>query len=98
MQPIFRLLLIFSLIRRYNSAKIPLDGQNPCIAWRINVYVFEVRTQMKSDIHPNYHEITVIMSDGSEFKTRSTYGAEGVGRVLSSYSAVTVSPSETLSL
>ncbi|MEQ9122006.1 MAG: 50S ribosomal protein L31 [Alphaproteobacteria bacterium] len=32
---------------------------------------------MKADIHPDYHEITVIMSDGSEFKTRSTYGKEG---------------------
>ena len=32
---------------------------------------------MKSDIHPDYHEITVIMTDGSEYKTRSTYGKEG---------------------
>mgnify|MGYP006287151155 FL=1 len=32
---------------------------------------------MKKDIHPNYHEITVVMTDGSEFKTRSTYGKEG---------------------
>jgi large subunit ribosomal protein L31 len=38
---------------------------------------FEVCIVMKADIHPNYHEITVVMSDGSEFKTRSTYGAEG---------------------
>ena len=32
---------------------------------------------MKSDIHPDYHEITVIMTDGTEFKTRSCWGAEG---------------------
>ena len=32
---------------------------------------------MKKDIHPEYHEITVVMTDGSEFKTRSTYGAAG---------------------
>ena len=32
---------------------------------------------MKSDIHPDYHEITVVMTDGTEFKTRSTYGKEG---------------------
>ena len=32
---------------------------------------------MKKDIHPDYHEITVIMTDGTEFKTRSTYGAAG---------------------
>jgi large subunit ribosomal protein L31 len=32
---------------------------------------------VKSDIHPDYHEITVVMTDGSTFKTRSTYGKEG---------------------
>ena len=32
---------------------------------------------MKKDIHPDYHEITVQLTDGSEFKTRSTYGAAG---------------------
>ena len=32
---------------------------------------------MKSDIHPDYHEITVVMTDGTEFKTRSTYGKAG---------------------
>ncbi len=29
---------------------------------------------MKKDIHPDYHEITVIMTDGTEFITRSTWG------------------------
>jgi large subunit ribosomal protein L31 len=32
---------------------------------------------MKKDIHPDYHEITVILTDGSEFTTRSTWGAAG---------------------
>ena len=32
---------------------------------------------MKKDIHPDYHEITVIMTDGTAYKTRSTYGKEG---------------------
>ena len=32
---------------------------------------------MKSDIHPDYHEITVVMTDGSTFTTRSTYGKPG---------------------
>lgn len=27
---------------------------------------------MKEGIHPDYHEITVVLSDGTEFKTRST--------------------------
>ena len=29
------------------------------------------------DIHPDYHEITVQMTDGTEYKTRSTYGEPG---------------------
>lgn len=32
---------------------------------------------MKADTHPDYHEITVVMTDGTEFKTRSTLGKEG---------------------
>ena len=32
---------------------------------------------MKKDIHTDYHEITVVMTDGSEFTTRSTYGKAG---------------------
>ena len=32
---------------------------------------------MKKDIHPDYHEISVVMTDGSTFKTRSTYGEPG---------------------
>ena len=32
---------------------------------------------MKKDIHPEYHTITVIMTDGSKFETRSTYGKPG---------------------
>ncbi len=32
---------------------------------------------MKSDIHPTYHTIKVVMTDGTEFTTRSTYGSAG---------------------
>ena len=32
---------------------------------------------MKSDIHPAYHMIKVVMTDGTEFMTRSTYGSAG---------------------
>ncbi len=32
---------------------------------------------MKKDGHPDYHTITVVMTDGSEYQTRSTYGKEG---------------------
>lgn len=32
---------------------------------------------MKPDIHPQYHMIKVVMTDGTEFMTRSTYGDDG---------------------
>jgi large subunit ribosomal protein L31 len=32
---------------------------------------------MKNEIHPDYHFITVKMTDGSEFQTRTTWGKEG---------------------
>lgn len=32
---------------------------------------------MKKDGHPDYHFITVKMTDGSSYQTRSTWGKEG---------------------
>ena len=32
---------------------------------------------MKAETHPDYHTITVKMTDGTEFQTRSTWGKEG---------------------
>ena len=32
---------------------------------------------MKAGIHPDYHKITVQMTDGTKYETYSTYGKEG---------------------
>ena len=32
---------------------------------------------MKKKIHPNYHKIKVLMTDGTQFETKSTWGKEG---------------------
>ena len=32
---------------------------------------------MKDGIHPDYHTIKVVMTDGTEYITRSTWGEEG---------------------
>jgi large subunit ribosomal protein L31 len=37
----------------------------------------EAFTTMKKGIHPEYHEIKVVMTDGTEYVTRSTYGEPG---------------------
>jgi large subunit ribosomal protein L31 len=34
-------------------------------------------TAMKAEGHPDYHFITVQMTDGTTYRTRSTYGEEG---------------------
>lgn len=61
----------------------------PCVLYRTapnNGYVLRrslrailqtAVSAMKSDIHPNYHTITVKMTDGTEFTTRSTWGKKG---------------------
>ena len=32
---------------------------------------------MKKEGHPDYHTIKVVMTDGTQFETRSTWGEEG---------------------
>ena len=32
---------------------------------------------MKKEIHPDYHPIKVVMTDGTEYETRSTWGEAG---------------------
>lgn len=32
---------------------------------------------MKADIHPAYKEVTIVMTDGTSYKTRTTVGQEG---------------------
>jgi large subunit ribosomal protein L31 len=32
---------------------------------------------MKKNIHPDYHPITIVMTDGTSFETRSTWGKAG---------------------
>jgi large subunit ribosomal protein L31 len=49
--------------RRYNAASAHGVGRK--------------ESGMKEGIHPDYHEITVLMTDGTSYKTRSTYGKPG---------------------
>ena len=32
---------------------------------------------MKEGIHPEYHYVTIVMTDGTEYRTRSCVGKEG---------------------
>jgi large subunit ribosomal protein L31 len=58
-----RLWLVAPALSRYTAAKFPRT---------------EIREQaMKADTHPDYHQIKVIMTDGTEFTTRTTWGKPG---------------------
>jgi large subunit ribosomal protein L31 len=46
---------------RYRAAKLPNTSE----------------PTMKQDIHPDYHTVKVIMTDGTEFTTRTTWGKPG---------------------
>jgi large subunit ribosomal protein L31 len=59
-------------------------GLFPLPAWAIEPQLFidsgHLRAQdqlMKPDLHPDYHTIKVVMTDGTEFTTRTTWGKEG---------------------
>jgi large subunit ribosomal protein L31 len=32
---------------------------------------------MKADIHPDYHKVKIVMTDGTVFETRTTWGKAG---------------------
>lgn len=44
--------------------------------WARRPAALEARV-MKPEIHPGYHTIKVVMTDGTEFQTRSTWGKPG---------------------
>jgi large subunit ribosomal protein L31 len=43
----------------------------------VGIGPFALEIVMKEKIHPDYHKITVVMTDGSSFETKSTWGKEG---------------------
>ena len=41
------------------------------------VRLFEDLRVMKNEGHPDYHKVTIVMTDGTRFETRSTLGRAG---------------------
>ena len=54
----------------------PLYAAFPCLPVAVGGTILR-EPFMKPDTHPEYHEINVIMTDGTTFKTRSCYGNAG---------------------
>ena len=71
----------------FNNQNIKVIASNPDINCKIKrksyqVLIvlknsFAINFVMKKKIHPNYHNIKVEMTDGTQFETKSTWGAEG---------------------
>jgi len=59
---------------RYRAREPPSPPQS---ASAIPGATNERQQAMKRDIHPEYHTIKVVMTDGTEFETRSTWGKPG---------------------
>ena len=45
---------------------------------------------MKKDTHPDYHTINIVMTDGTKFETKSTWGKEGDTMTPVSYTHLTL--------
>ena len=53
------------------------DGYTPRLALPVGIGGASEEQSMKPGIHPEYHDITVVMTDGTQFKTRSCMGKPG---------------------
>lgn len=58
----------------YFGKKTSILTESVCIE---TTQLMEGYNIMKKDIHPDYHNITIKMTDGTEYQTRSTWGKEG---------------------
>jgi large subunit ribosomal protein L31 len=55
---------------------------HPSASERLNAKREKEAQAMKKEGHPDYHFITVVMTDGTEYQTKSTYGKAGDRLVL----------------
>jgi large subunit ribosomal protein L31 len=66
---------------RYERDQIPGENKpdsTPTDSLSLATIGLRIRAAlMKKDIHPDYHVIKVMMTDGTEYFTRSTWGSEG---------------------
>src|SRR5919201_4316635 len=65
------------LSANFGCAIEPASSISPAIGGRHTGRNQRTRRAMKRDIHPKYHTIKVVMTDGAEFETRSTWGKPG---------------------
>jgi large subunit ribosomal protein L31 len=62
---------------RPNLARPPGRRYTPPLARPVGIGGASRRPEMKANVHPDYHEINIVMTDGTQYKTRSCYGKPG---------------------
>jgi large subunit ribosomal protein L31 len=61
----------------FHQIPCDIEPQTPLTQTTIEAPPRHRTAAMKEGIHPNYHKIKVVMTDGTEYETRSTYGKDG---------------------
>src|ERR1700728_299493 len=56
---------------------VAVPRYSPPLARPVGIGGASKEPDMKPGIHPEYHEINIVMTDGTQFKTRSCMGKEG---------------------
>jgi large subunit ribosomal protein L31 len=74
--------VVAGALRERHSITCPCHARPAAGRWQGHFVCPDGRSEqsaaMKKDIeHPDYHQIKVVMTDGTEFMTYSTYGNEG---------------------
>lgn len=54
-----------------------LSGARCRVIYPLNLSEIAAFKAMKPDTHPDYHTVKVVMTDGTEFTTRTTWGKPG---------------------
>jgi large subunit ribosomal protein L31 len=55
----------------------PADPRRQALRGRGRFEIAGRTRSMKKEIHPDYHTIKIVMTDGTEYLTRSTWGKDG---------------------
>jgi len=55
----------------------PADPRRQALRGRGRIEIAGRTRSRKKEIHPDYHTIKIVMTDGTEYMTRSTWGKEG---------------------
>jgi len=66
---------VFSYVKKIIlnlNKKLKRLDNHPIVLYNFNAYVIKEITEMKENVHPNYHTVKVVCACGNTFETGST--------------------------